>query len=108
MEEAIRLNDAEKTEVLLIEGADPNQTFNGDPLLFSTEDPKIIDILLEYGANPTIPDKHGYTKEEYTFDETIKNILKKERKKKFTHYRGTLKKRFTADKGEVRFCSEIF
>ena len=49
MEEAVKSEDIETIETLLLEGFNPNEA--ATPLLFQTENKNIIKLLLDYGAD---------------------------------------------------------
>jgi hypothetical protein len=108
MEEALHANDTEKVEALLVEGADPNmKTESGNPILFLTENQEIIKLLLEYGADPQVEDVDGFKMEDYTDDDTIKQLLtlpKKPPLTKFIKYRGTIKSLKKVNKTRRRHC----
>ena len=98
MEEAIKSEDIEKLESLLNDCYNPNEK-NSDntPMLLLTENKEIIKLLLEYGADPKIPDGNGFTIEDYTDDQDIIKLLNEPRNSiiinstKFIKYRGTIK-----------------
>lgn len=108
MEEALQANDIEKVETLLVEGTDPNMTTeSGKPIIFLTENQEIIKLLLEYGADPQAEDENGFKLEDYTDDDTIKQLLtlpKKPPLTKFIKYRGTIKSLKKVNKTRRRHC----
>ena len=95
MEDALKSEDIETIETLLLEGFNPNITET--PLIFQTENKHIIKLLLDYGADPKAKDIHGFTLNDYTDDEDLKRILNEPRNPtiisstKFIKYRGTIK-----------------
>ena len=97
MEEAVAAGDIESIRFLLDEGHSPNAVPGSTPFLFLTEDPAIISLLLSYGADPKLPDEHGFFLTDYTEDPVIIEMLTAEKNiilakpSKFTKYRGTLK-----------------
>jgi len=95
MEEAIKLEDIDAVENLLLEGFNPNDTKT--PLIFLTENKQVIKLLLDYGADPHATDEHGFKVQDYTDDEDLKKLLQEPRNPiivsstKFIKYRGTIK-----------------
>lgn len=95
MEDALKSEDIETIETLLLEGFNPNEV--EPPLLFQTENKNIIKLLLDYGADPHSTDIYGFTLNDYTNDEEVKRMLNEPRNPtivsstKFIKYRGTIK-----------------
>ena len=80
MEEAILNNDIDTVKYLLEEGCDPNtKTETGTPLLFLNENLEILTLLLDYGADATVPDENGFILEDYCDDDSKLLLLKKPR-----------------------------
>lgn len=80
MEEAINKKDIDLITYLLDQGYDPNfKNTEGTPLLHLSEHIDIISILLEKGADPNITDIYGFTLDDYTSNNEIKELLKKPR-----------------------------
>lgn len=98
MEKAILAEDLEEIKSLLEAGYDPNsKTDTGTPLIFLSENIKILELLLSYGADPKICDENGFFLEDYTDDDKIVLLLNTEKNtivvkpSKFMKYRGTIK-----------------
>jgi ankyrin repeat protein len=98
METAILENDIDTVKYLLQNGFDPNyKNSAGTPLIFLTEKPEILEILLSHGADSKCPDQYNFTLEDYCEDEAILNLLKKPRnviiasKSKVIKYKETLR-----------------
>jgi len=98
MEEAIESNDIERVKILLQEGFDPSEKKStGNPIIFDTTNIEIIELFLNYGLDPKITDKHGFSLENYTDDILLKEKLNEPRNPiiinppKFIKYKGTKK-----------------
>jgi ankyrin repeat protein len=98
MDTALTTNDIDKITELLQEGFDPcEKDLSGNPLIFKTENADIIEIFLNYGLDPKITDSYGFTLEDYTDNDTIKEKLAEPRNAilinppKFIKYRATNK-----------------
>lgn len=81
MEEAINQNDIASVKYLLEQGYNPNSKTETDtPLIFTTESLEILNLLLDFGADPKLPDENGFTLDDYCDenDDKIK-LLRKER-----------------------------
>jgi hypothetical protein len=81
MEDAINQNNIDAVKYLLEQGYNPNsKTDTETPLIFISENLEILNLLLDFGADPTLPDENGFTMEDY-YDENDDKIklLKKER-----------------------------
>jgi ankyrin repeat protein len=80
MEDAIIKNDIDTVKYLLEQGYDPNsKTATDTPLIFICENLDILNLLLDFGADPKIVDEYGFRLDEYCDDENEMKILKKER-----------------------------
>ncbi len=106
MEKAILEEDLEEIQALLEEGYDPNsKNDTNTPMIFLTENIKILELLLSYGADPKICDENGFILEDYTDDDKIILLLNNQKNtiiikpSKFIKYRGTIKNR---SKGSTR------
>ena len=98
MEEAIASKDIERIKELLQDGYDPSEKgTSGSPIIFDTDNVEIIELFLNYGLDPKITDKYGFTMENYTDDLLLKEKLKESRNPiiinppKFIKYRATKK-----------------
>jgi ankyrin repeat protein len=81
MEDAINQNNIEAVKYLLEQGYNPNSKTETDtPLIFTTESLEILNLLLDFGADPKLADENGFTMEDYCAenDDKIK-LLRKER-----------------------------
>ena len=81
MEDAINQNDIASVKYLLEQGYNPNSKTESDtPLIFITESLEILNLLLDFGADPKIADENGFTMDDYCEenDDKIK-LLRKER-----------------------------
>jgi ankyrin repeat protein len=81
MEDAINKNDISAIKYLLEQGYDPNsKTATDTPLIFTTESLDILNLLLDFGADPKLADENGFTLDDYCDenDDKIK-LIKKER-----------------------------
>src|SRR5690606_13359660 len=73
----------ETMRVLLKGGADPNisSTYYGTPLthhlwqFFETVKPDMVQLLLDHGARPDIPDREGKTALDYARDRKLPEIV---------------------------------
>jgi hypothetical protein len=98
MEKAILAEDLEEIKALLEEGYDPNgKTETNTPYIFITENIKILELLISYGADTKARDENGFILEDYTDDAKIILLLNNEKNtiivkpSKFIKYRGTLR-----------------
>jgi ankyrin repeat protein len=108
MEEALKEENIEKIETLLLEGSDPNEkTKTGKPIIFLTDNQEVIKLLLEYGADPKIEDEYGFKLEDYADDDKLKALLNEPRKPtitKFVKYRATSKQIKSKNKTRRQRC----
>lgn len=80
MEDAIIKNDIDTVKYLLEQGYDPNsKTTTNTPVLFLCEKKEVLNLLLDFGADPKLVDEYGFKMEEYCDDEEKLALLHKER-----------------------------
>ena len=87
MESAVTNGELEVVRSLL----ETNPSVPINSLLFLTTNPEMIKLLLFYGADPTVPDEHGFYVTDYIDDPQIVTLLTtcEPKSAKFIKYRGT-------------------
>jgi hypothetical protein len=92
MEQAVKDKDIDTISQLLQEGHDPNSIHDGVPLIFINQDPSVVKLLIQFGANPNSKDEFGFTIQDYS-ELPIEMPTNIEPSVKFVQYRGTRRER---------------